>query len=759
MTNSHFDSFEEKLRAAAQMPQPRPEFLESMRARLTAEPQPSISLGDRLWRLFRLPAVAAPMIVLLLLAGFLIVGPQRVIAAVRGLLGYIPGVGIVDTSAQIRVLEEPVITVRDGVSVTVGSAILTTDRTHIDYRIFGVPGNAYPDREDVQGCTQSEILRLPDGTQINREGNDFPPIPADINDAVLVIPCIFNTLPGTVPEDWEISLRFVPAPPDMTVMPVVEVSPSPQVMATETIATPVLANSTPETPLVESAISVQQVIETVDGYILVGKIVLPSQPGQAVQMSGELEIHDANGKLVTYTIPTDITPDVDWGNPNESGWVAQFKASGLAYPLTLSVPGVTLFQPDPAVTASFEFDAGSNPQMGQEFEINQEIKLLGHTLKLVSIQVQSRNDYNFTFQVDPQVEAFGVQIEGFTASGGGGGGKWEGEISRSLSYTQIPTGNLRVSVSGLTLTGETLTWQGQWSPAAPRADLPANPTQPTDICLTPDTLEQFSPLPAAYANGKALMYRQLEDTGKWGLALAGLDGSPAQTVVPSGNWGALSPDGSKVAYSGIDGAIHIVDVTAQVDQILPNAAGYNIAWSADGAKLAYIGTGNGAVSMVFVANVDGSDVHAISDLSYAGIIGWTPDGNQLYFAVPFTGGAAWKVFAYDFTDNSTQERFIIENGTPKFLNPKLSPDGNWIAYRGKDNSSVYLARTDGSDTRLVLDAVNAVGVAWTRSGWLGVSLRKPDSDESTIVLVKPDECEAYRLPDSLSGELQGLYLP
>jgi hypothetical protein len=759
MTSSHSDSFEEKLRAAAQMPQPRSEFLATMRARLIEEQPQPVTLGDRLWWTFRRPTVAASMIVLLLVAGILIVGPQRVFAAVRGILGYIPGVGIVNNSAPVRVLAEPVITVREGIAVTVASAVLTADRTHIDYRIFGVPGNAYPDREDLQGCTQADYLRLPDGSQISRAGSDFQPIPADIDEAILVIPCIFNTLPGTVPENWEVPLQFATAPPNMTVMPVVEVSASPLARSTKTEGTPGLANSTTATPPSESAVTVQKVIETADGYILVGRIVLQSEPGQIVQMSGGIEIRDANGKLVAHTTPTDITPDVDWGNPNESGWVAQFKAAGLAYPLTLSVPGVTLVQSDPTATASFEFDAGPNPQMGQEFIVNQDIQLLGHTLKLLSIRVQSRNDYNFTFQVDPQVEAFRVQIEGYTAVGGGGGGKWEGEMSRSLSYIQIPTGRLTVIVSGLTLTGEPITWQGQWSPATPRTDLAANPTRQPGLCLAPDFLEQNHPLPDEHSYGKVLMYQKLEDTGTWGLALASLGGSHTQVVATEGNWGALSPDGSKVAYSGTDGSIHIVDVATQTDQILPNASGYNIIWSPDGTKLAYIGMGNGAVSTAFVANLDGSEVRPISDLSYAAIIGWTPDGNQVYFTVPFTGGAAWKVFAYDFTSDSAQERFIIENGTPKFLNAKLSSDGNWIAYRGLDNSSLFLVRTDGSDMHLVLDAVNAVGVEWTRSGWLGVSLQQPGANQSKIIVFKPDECEVYILPEDLHGELEGLFIP
>jgi Tol biopolymer transport system component len=131
----------------------------------------------------------------------------------------------------------------------------------------------------------------------------------------------------------------------------------------------------------------------------------------------------------------------------------------------------------------------------------------------------------------------------------------------------------------------------------------------------------------------------------------------------------------------------------------------------------------------------------------------------LYFAAPYTGGAAWKVFAYETSSAVTQELFTIENGTPKFLDPKLSPDGQWIAYRGRDNSSVYLVHPDGSGMRLLADSLGATGIEWSRSGWLGISLAKQNSSQSKTILLKPDSCEIYQLPEALHGDLQGLYLP
>jgi hypothetical protein len=746
--------FEEEIRTAVAAPLAREEFVKSLHARIL---QQAATRPRSNRPIFLRPAWVTVFLIAVIVVSILAIGPQRVFAAVRWLFGYIPGVGIVDQSAPIRVLAEPVSVTHDGITVTVTSATLTGDRTHIEYRIFGVPGSAYPDREDVMGCTTQEYLRLPDGTQLARIDNDFGPVPAGINAATFIMPCIFNTLPGKAPENWELPLRFVLAPPDLTVMPVIELSPSPQVSLTPGAS----ASGTPAA-LADSFVTVNKVIETSDGYILIGQFQPHSKPGESFQETGALEIRDASGKKVSYTYPLDVNNEINQesaGMPSV-GWMAQFKAAGLVYPLTISFSGVNIYLADPGATAEFTFDASSNPQLGQVWNLNQEIQLAGHTLTLVSITADSRGGYSFDFQVDPKVYRASVQIAGYTPNGGGGGGGGgltNGEFNTSLSYAQLPSGVLTVNVSDLTLIGDSITWQGQWSPTTPRTDLQANPTLQSGLCLTADSLAQLQPAPSAMANGKALIYEKL-DTGTWGLAVYNLDGSQKQVVVPNGNWGALSPDGSQAAYSASDNGIHIVDLASLTEKILPGAGGFNLHWSPDGKQIAYVGMGDGVINSVWVITTDGTPARQISDLSYESVIGWSPDG-KLYFVAPYTGGAAWKVYSHEVTSGTTQERFTIVNGTPKFLNPKLSPDGNWIAYRGQDNSSLYLIRTDGSDMHLVLDNIGAVGIEWSRSGWLGVSLRMTNSDESTIVLIKPEGCEAYLLPTALHGDLQGLYIP
>ncbi len=704
--------------------------------------------------------MAAVVILMLALVVVLITVPGAA-NAMRHLFGYIPGVGLVEQSSPLRVLAEPVTETRQGISVSVTAAILSGDRTHLEYRIFGVPGSAYPTREDVTGCLTPGYLRLPDGTQLTGTGSDFAPIPAGVDSATFVMPCILDTLPGKAPEDWELPLHFVPAPPDLTLMPVIELSPqavpttSPSptlpVEPVQEAGVPPTQISLPPTPSNGSAVTVTKEIDTPEGYILVGQFRPPDQSSEQIQPTGGAEIRDANGKQVLYTYPNDFNMDPD------DNWAVQFKAAGLAYPLTITFPGVTIRPSDPSATAEFTFDAGADPQMGQEWKPDQEIQLAGHSLKLLTISADSRGGYSFRFKTGPDVYDLSLEIVGYTPTGWGGGIGFNGILDRSLSYARVPTGVLRVKLSNLLVVGEHLTWQTQWTPAVPRTDLPANPTPQPGVCLTDGTLDQLVPPPASLAQGKVLFYEPVSDD-QWGLVVYNLDSSQKQVVTSSGNWGALSPDGSQVAYSGLDNSLHIFNLNSQTDQVLPNAPGFDLRWSPDGKQIAFVYLGGGIIDSVFAINADGSGLRQVSELSYETVIGWSPDGAQVYLAAPYTGGAAWKIYSFDLASGVTKELFTLENGTPKFLDPSLSPDGQWIAYRGRDNSSAYLVRTDGSDLHLVMDTIGIARIVWSSSGWLGVSLMENNSTNQASLVLRLDTCEAFRLP-GFQGELEGLYIP
>ena len=84
----------------------------------------------------------ALMLLVVLLVVSLLTG---VAYAIGRSLGYIPGFGLVEQGAPIRVLKAPVSVTRQGVTVAVKSAILTADRISIEYSITGVPPSAYPE--------------------------------------------------------------------------------------------------------------------------------------------------------------------------------------------------------------------------------------------------------------------------------------------------------------------------------------------------------------------------------------------------------------------------------------------------------------------------------------------------------------------------------------------------------------------------------------------------------------------------------------
>jgi hypothetical protein len=747
--------FEESVRQSFGVPGIRPAFVDKVYGDLMRR----AAEKPRKTRLFfglQPAGIVALAILSLMIFVTLVIGPQRVYAAILELLGYIPGVGIVDPSYPIRTLAEPVTVTRDGISITVTSAVLTGDRTHIEYRIFGVPSSAYPNREDIHGCFQSDYLLLPDGTRLDRMDNDFPSIPAGVNEAVFVIPCIDETLPGTVPENWELPLRFVPAPPELTLIPVIESFPS---------QTPLVPVDTPTAEI--NPLRILKVLDIGDRFVLMGEFSynaasdssLPASSWWAIQ---RVSIIGADGRDVPQAFSNDFNLPTPTRPENET-WIFQLYKNFVP-PVTITYAGEIISPVGEKEQAEFDFDAGLNPENGMVWTVNKDFKLGGYNIRLVSIESSERG-YSFHFKADPgaSANAISVDIVGYSPNcgGGGGGDQFPEEFNREVCYADVtgfsefPHGKLKAVINYQALVRQNKSFQVQWSPDTPFA----TSTPRSGVCLTADTISKLNPAPAYLTGGTALMYEQLDETNQWGLVLYNLDGSRKQVVTSAGNWGALSPDGGRVAYSALDNGIHIFDLDSQVHKVLPGAAGYNLHWSTDGTRIAYVGQGNHGESSVFVVNTDGTQARRITNLAYGSLIGWSPDDAQLYFTVPFTGGAAWKVFSFDLASNEPRELFTIENGTPKFLNPQLSLDGNWIAYRGRDNSSLYLVRTDGSDTRLVLDNAGVVGIQWTRSGWLGLSLRKPNSDESMVIILKPDTCEAYLLPAALHGDLEGLFIP
>lgn len=222
MNNSFSDEFELELEKAMGLSDATPEFVQSLRQKLSYPQQPSCWRHSFVWK----PAV---IIVLTLSILFFTAGPKNVLAAVREWLGqYLPGIGFVEDSSDLRILAKPATIKFEGVDLTIRWAYTNNDQTII----------AFPEGKDTRFChdwliyspeTHQKIqdislgmLRLPDGRKLEWDFNGgYMPIPANINDVTLIIysnkdvqDCPEGASCRCMDEDQklEIPLEFIPPP-------------------------------------------------------------------------------------------------------------------------------------------------------------------------------------------------------------------------------------------------------------------------------------------------------------------------------------------------------------------------------------------------------------------------------------------------------------------------------------------------------------------------------------------------------------------
>jgi hypothetical protein len=443
-------------------------------AAITLSPSPK-GLGAQAERrsfMQNLRARPALIILLALISLALLTG---VVYAVGRSLGYIPGIGLVEQGSLIRVLAEPVTVTRDGITLTVTDAILTADKTIVIYTLENIPWIAYSHDENVGGCPGMADLRLPDGKILKIVGGggtlgknrfDYPAIPMNINEATYILPCISGTLPGLAPENWELPLHFKPAPPDMTVVPVLEIAPTSTAVAS-TLAT------------TESPLSITKILEIGDNYIVqaefdANKTKDNANPEAWWQSIGEISLTDGNGNSL-YATSTSAIEMPTPSKPNAEVFAYQI-SKNFTPPLIISYPGIYIANVGDPRRFEFEFDAGANPQPGQVWTLNRDFTVDGYSLRLVSISAE-QDGYTFNFDHATPVNLFAenshvlggesVEIAGHISIGGGGGGG-----NQSLIYATLPTGKLNIIVSVQHLQSFHLkNWQIQWAPAAPSTSL------------------------------------------------------------------------------------------------------------------------------------------------------------------------------------------------------------------------------------------------------------------------------------------------
>ncbi|HLO16212.1 MAG TPA: DUF4179 domain-containing protein [Anaerolineales bacterium] len=372
----------------------------------------SLSRNTNLWpkisaRLERHPLMTTLRtrpIMALLIALFILLALSGVVYALGRAFGYIPGVGLVDQSAPIRVLAEPVTVKQQGISVTVSKVVADSTRTFLSYRVDGIPLV----ENQIPACITMPELHLPDGSKLeNNTGSGgvpvlrngasmyyaaegiYGPIPAGGNQAILVLSCV---LPEGGSSEFKLPLNLVPAPAGYA------------------------------TPAVELAVTVdggenktglhlEKVLELADSYILIGKFTdagdLPGPLYMTTSSDSDYlpHIEDANRNPVSLKVREDVRPDPDWDVAYY--WAYEIQKP-VAAPLKITVDQVNIRKHS---MAQIQFEAGDHPQVGQEWNLNQLVKLGAYTFTLDKITFIG-NGYvlHLSYENLPQSVSFFVNL-------------------------------------------------------------------------------------------------------------------------------------------------------------------------------------------------------------------------------------------------------------------------------------------------------------------------------------------------------------
>ncbi|HLO33601.1 MAG TPA: hypothetical protein VK249_30915 [Anaerolineales bacterium] len=702
-------------------------------------------------------------------------------AAIQRWIGYVPGMGLVG-EGQIRVLAEPVAITREGITLTVEQMWVDSDRTFIQYSVEGWPWRKLSTGSPTNRCLDPAVLRLSDRElAITRPQSSFgwvsgyqlksiyPAIPATVNKVAFVMPCLVMALPGEAPEDWELSLRLIPAPPG-TVFPVIEISTP--VEATPTVLPQAQAG------LVTTGISLalDRAVQMDDGYLLYATVHWENTGLDWIDFPSPETLHllAADGQEVLYELDWEATNALQM-TPQSGQTTFAIKTAPIyvSGPLTLVLDSVSA---SAAADASFSFDPGPDPKPEQVWGLNQDVNVgHGHSLRVLKVTYHLADETKawLSFELESQT---GITYASLfdkahpltgTAGGGGGGASLPGPFTSDLYYLgPLPAGPITANITGISfnLPGH---WEAQWTP--PVSDVQITPEAQDSACLTRESweqaLQQQIPLPDGL-NGTLALFDVVPPTNNYQVSVAKLDGSENRSIGP-GSVPSLSPDKTHLVSIGpmvagpADG-LYMTDLASGNTSLLPGTTtgDINPLWSPDGSRIAFTrGPSSGLIGApgpykMMVTDPDGSNLRQLTDSSevnYA--MAWMPDGKRLLYTMLSRDGASLHIM--DIQTGEASSLFDINyNGSVV-----VSPDGKRLAFEEMlplDRYGLFVANLDGSHRKLLSsgDPYIVTVPAWSPDGeWVIASLHDPDGNKHPnpiLVLIHVDSCQMIALPN-LSG--------
>jgi hypothetical protein len=727
--------------------------------------------------------VPTAVVVALLMIGVVSMIVPAVRAAIQSWFGYVPGIGLV-SDGQIRVLAEPVSVTRDGITVTIEHALVDLNQTTVVYSVEGLTEDMLDSNpmSNTPGCYTDATLRLPEEelSPTNQIGTSwmtgyqhktiYPAIPSPLNEVTLVLPCIRSAILGKAPENWELSFRLIPAPPDMTAFPVIEIS-------TSIAETPMTQPQTePNTTLSTDGISLvlDRAVQMDDGYLIYATLHWENTMFSSIDQNDTSAIHllDANGQEVAYTYDLDALSSMEW-QPGRTSFALRTAPIQVVGPLTLVLDSVVVTVAVP-VDATFTFDPGPDPQPGQVWELNKDIDVgYGHSLHVLQATYPKPPMENlppqpgFSFQVESPTgvtQAMLFDKDHPLAGGGGGGGFFTGIFSSGFSYIgEMPLGPITVNIESIGFSLPT-GLEASWTPPATTPQVAATPQ--LSACLTRESwqeaLQAHASLPSNITGTLALS-DLLSSTYNYQVSVAKLDGG-GQKVYGFGFGPSLSPDGTRMVHQGPMNAapsdgLYITDLSSGDSVIVPGTGMGDMGalWSRNGQKIAFTrGPSSGLIGApgpysIMLMNVDGSDIRQLTNSEGANyLMAWMPDGVGILYTSAMRDAVSINLM--NTQTGETRTLFDLNYNATVVV----SPDGKRLAFEEMlplDKYGLFVSDLDGSNRKLLADGNPFVVTVpyWSPDGdWVIASVHNSEADNeprSKLALIQPDTCQIIALPN------------
>lgn len=392
--------------------------------------KPDSLFKDNLWQLIarnhpektqRKPVIRKlqPVLITLLVVLFVgiavtLIGPRNIAHAFNKMMGYVPGIGFVQSDAQALYLEQPISVQKNGIILSVEQVWADENNVVVNYKFTGLP--------DQSTCSYIDnMLLLPDGKKLLPSAGGsvsgtkgaqkqlyFMPLSPGIRTFTLVVENENRSSSGcNAPEEWQVEIALKPIPAGETLT---------QVLQGQEFKVTSLNDVNSEGELTEnkSLFDPENVIFSIDkvavldeSYVVAGHFDFtnPDPKNLSITMKidyKDIKVTDGVGKRIPIE-------ESDNDSPQTNAFVFKFDKANYENPISIefqsAIISIHLLDGD-----SFSFQAGQHPEVGQTWQLNQKINLIGLDVNVESITAVHDNSIS---EEPNEVNGYAIKINQF----------------------------------------------------------------------------------------------------------------------------------------------------------------------------------------------------------------------------------------------------------------------------------------------------------------------------------------------------------